>query len=118
LSNQLGQTLAGASQSVGSVLNAAVASSQDDTPFKLILKGSGATAEFTWKATTTTLEVIGDILEVMDSLSGSGSGGYSSGSSGWSSRSSGSSSSGWSSSSSSRSSSSRRSGGGGRRGFG
>lgn len=118
LSSQLGQTLAGASESVGSVLNAAVASSQDDTPFKLILKGSGATAEFTWKATTTTLEVIGDILEVMDSLSGSGSGGYSSGSSGWSSRSSGSSSSGWSSSSSSRSSSSRRSGGGGRRGFG
>lgn len=116
LSGQLGQTLAKASANIGEVLNAAVADSQDDTPFKLILKGAGATAEATWKATTSTAEVIGDILEALPSSSGGGSGGYSSGSGGWSSGSS--SGSSWSSSSSSRSSSSRRSGGGGSRGFG
>jgi hypothetical protein len=118
LSRQLGRTLNNASQDVGRLLGTAVGGSQGDTPFRLVLKG----AEVTWKATTATADVIGDILE--ESSSGGGSGGYH-GRSGSSSRSR--SSTRWSSSSSrsrssrsssGRSSSSRRSGGGGRRGFG
>lgn len=119
LSSQLGRTLSDASKSVGRLLGAAVGDSQGDTPFKLVLKGTGRAAELTWDVTSSTLEVIGDILE--ESSSGGGSGGHR----GWSSSSS--SSTRWSSSSSrssrsssfgGRSSSSRRSGGGGRRGFG
>jgi len=123
LSRQLGRTLNNASQDIGRALNTAVGApqgaSQGDTPFKLVYKG----AERTWSITTTTANVIGDILE--ESSSGGGSGGYSRRSSGsrrtsstrWSSSSSRSRSSGRSSFSG-RSSSSRRSGGGGRRGFG
>lgn len=118
MSRQLGKTLADASTNVGNLLNTAAGNPQEDTPFTLILKGAGKTAEVTWDITASTAEVVGDILE--SALSDSGSGGYSgrSSSSSWSS-SSRSSSRRWSSSrSSGRSSSSRRSGGGGRRGFG
>jgi uncharacterized membrane protein YgcG len=108
LSDQLGQTLAKASRHIDQVMNTAMGNTQGDTPFQLVAKGAGATARTTWKATHSTMDVLGDILE--SAATGSGSGGYS----GSSSRSR----SSWSSSSSSRSSSSRRSGGGGRRGFG
>jgi hypothetical protein len=126
LSRQLGQTLTNASKSVDRLLNTAVGEPQANTPFKLVLKGAGKATEMTWNVTSTTVEVIGDILEA--SATGEGSGGYSSSHSSSSSRRSSSSSrSSWSSSSSrssrssrssGRSSSSRRSGGGGRRGFG
>jgi len=124
MSRRLGKTLADASTSVGNLLNTAAGNPQDDTPFTLILKGAGKTAEVTWDITASTAEVVGDILE--SSSGRSGSGGYSgkSGGSSWS-RGSRSGSTRWSSRSSrsssrfsGRSSSSRRSGGGGRRGFG
>lgn len=126
LSRQLGRTLSTASRDVGRLLNTAAGSPQADTPFKVILKGTGKAVEVTWDATSSTAKVIGHILD--ESSSGGGRGGYRD----WS-GSSRSSSSRWSSSSSrrsssrssfggrsrsGRSSSSRRSGGGGRRGFG
>ncbi len=126
-------SLAGAAASIASHLEQANASltntlqqavgQGDETPFELVWRGARGAGKLTWKATTTSLEIIDAILD--DASSGGGGGSYH-GSSG--SRSSRSSSSSWGSSrsssrsrssgSSSRSSSSRRSGGGGRRGFG
>lgn len=84
-----------------------------ETPFQLAWRGARGAGKITWKATTTSLEIMETILNKASSGGGSssfrGSSGHSSRSSWGSSR---------SSSFSSRSSSSRRSGGGGRRGFG
>lgn len=84
-----------------------------ETPFQLVWRGARGAGKITWKATTTSLEIMETILN--EASSGGGSSSFR-GSSGRSSRSSWGSSR--SSSFSSRSSSSRRSGGGGRRGFG
>lgn len=114
LSQGLGRSLTAASERVGQLLNTAAQTTQEDTPFSLIWKG---TSEITWEVGTATGEILGEILEA--AASGEGSGGYSgSSSSSSSTRWSSSSSRSSSSSSSGRSSSSRRSGGGGRRGFG
>lgn len=115
LSNRLANSVNEASRGLAGLLNQAAREGVGPTPFTIVGRGAS-------QATSTTFDVLGDILEA--SSTGSSSGSYSSGSS--SSRSSSSSSSShrssWSSSSSSRSSSSssssRRSGGGGRRGFG
>lgn len=114
LSNRLAGSVNEASRSLAGLLNQASREGVGPTPFTIVQQGVS-------KTTSSTFDVLGDILEA--SSTGSGGGSYSSGSSG--SRSSSSSSSrrsSWSSSSSSRSSSSssssRRSGGGGRRGFG
>ncbi|MBX3011351.1 MAG: DUF2207 domain-containing protein [Caldilineaceae bacterium] len=122
-SRQLGNALSNASQSLGSLLSTATGSALPDTPFENVLQGAQTTGKVGAKVASTTLEILGAILE--ESSSGGGSGGYSSSGSSrssWSSSSSRSRSSSSRSSSggfsSSRSSSSRRSGGGGRRGFG
>lgn len=114
VSREMAKTLDKASDGLTHLLDGA-AGDGTDTPFSLVVRGTGKATEMTWHATTSTFDVLGDILEVLGS-SGGGSGGYS----GSSSRSSWSSSrsSSFSRSSSSRSSSSRSSGGGGRRGFG
>ncbi len=115
LSSSLSRSLERASNSLSSLLNSA-AGETESSPFELAVRGAGKATKMTWKAGTSTMDVLGDILK--SSSSGGGGGGYS----GKSSRSFRSSS--WSSSRSSRrsssrsSSSSRRSGGGGRRGFG
>jgi hypothetical protein len=118
LARQWGETLNQASRGIGRTLNAAVGGAQGDTPFILVLKGAGEVAETSWDVGTSTLEIVGAILETASS--GEGSGGYrgSSGRSSSSTRWSSSSSRSSSRSYSGRSSSSRRSGGGGRRGFG
>jgi hypothetical protein len=120
LASNLGRSLDRATRSLGSLLDAAVGDAES-SPFEVVVKGAGEATKITWKAGTSTMKVLGDILET--SSSGGGGGGYSGGSSRRS-RSSSFRSSSWSSSSSrsnwspSRSSSSsRRSGGGGRRGF-
>lgn len=119
-SRQLGKALTNASQSLGSLLSTAAGDTTPDTPFENVWQGAQATGKVGANVASTTLDILGTILE--ESSSGGGSGGYSSSSSSrssWSSsRSRSSSSSSRSSSSSGRSSSSRRSGGGGRRGFG
>lgn len=114
LAGNLGRSLDRASRSLGSLLDAAVGQ-VESSPFELAVRGVGQATKMTWKAGTSTMKVLGDILEA--SSSGGGRGGYSGGSSR---RSSSFRSRSWSSSSrsSSRSSrSSRSSGGGGRRGF-
>lgn len=115
LSDSLSRSLNRASRSLSSVLNAAVGEGDDvDSPFEVLVRGAGEATKLTWETGTTTLKVLGDILE--ESSSGGGGGGFSDGSgfrsSSWSS--SGSSSRGGSSSSGF----SGRSGGGGSRGFG
>jgi len=111
LSNRLSRSLNRASRSLSSLLNTAVGDANDvDSPFEVVVRGAGKATTLSWKAGTSTMKVLGDILE--ESSSGGGGGGYSGG---------GFRSSGWSSSSSSRSSfggSSSRGGGGGSRGFG
>lgn len=119
-SKQLGRALTSASQSLGSLLRTAAGDTGKDTPFENVWQGTQTAGKVGANVASTTLEILGAILE--ESSSGGGSGSY---------RSSGSSRSSWSSSrsrssssrssggfSSGRSSSSRRSGGGGRRGFG
>lgn len=116
-SDGLARSLNEANDNLGSLLNRAAGEPPSDTPFKVVVKGAGKATELSFDAATTTLEILGKILEASAS---SGGGGYSS-------RGSRSSGSSWSSSrsssfrsgsSSGRSSSSRSSGGGGRRGFG
>ncbi len=112
LSDGLSRSLNRASRSLSSLLNTAVGEVDDsESPFEVAVRSAGTATKISWEAGTTTMKVLGDILE--ESSSGGGGGGFSGGS--------GFSSSSWSSSgSSSRSSgsSSRRSGGGGSRGFG
>ncbi len=122
LSRQLGDALTSTSQSLGNLLSTAAGDMGDQTPFGAIRGGASAVVQTGGDVASSTLDVIGDILEAASSGDGGGgySGGSSSSSSSWSSSSSHSSSSHSSSSSSSagRDSSSRRSGGGGSRGFG
>ena len=119
-SKQVGRALSRASQSLGSLLSTAAGDTGENTPFENVWQGTQTAGKVGANVASTTLEILGAILE--ESSSGGGGGGYSS---------SGSSRSSWSSSrsrssssrssggfSSGRSSSSRRSGGGGRRGFG
>jgi len=111
LSNNLSDSLNRASRSLSSLLNTAVGEVDDvSSPFEVAVRNAETVTKLSWKAGTSTMKVLGDILE--ESSSGGGGGGFSSGgfrSSSWSS--SGSRSSGGSSSS-------RSSGGGGSRGFG
>ena len=114
LSDSLSRSLNSASRSLSSLLNTAVGDIDDiDSPFEIAVKGAGKATTLSWKAGTTTMKVLSDILE--ESSSGGGGGGFSGGgfrSSSWSSG-----GSSFSGGSSSRSGSSR-SGGGGSRGFG
>jgi len=111
LSDGLSRSLNRASRSLSSVLNTAVGQVDDvDSPFEVVVKGAGTATKLSWKAGTTTMKVLGDILE--ESSSGGGRGGFGGGgfrSGGWSSGGSGSSFGGGSSGGS---------GGGGSRGFG
>ncbi len=111
LSDRLSRSLNRASRSLSSVLNTAVGQVDDvDSPFEVVVKGAGTATKLSWKAGTTTMKVLGDILE--ESSSGGGRGGFGGGgfrSGGWSSGGSGSSFGGGSSGGS---------GGGGSRGFG
>ena len=114
LSDSLSRSLNSASRSLSSLLNTAVGDIDDvDSPFEIAVKGAGKATTLSWKAGTTTMRVLSDILE--ESSSGSGGGGSSGGGFRSSSWSSGSSSFGGGSSSYSGGS---RSGGGGSRGFG
>ena len=118
LSNTLARRLEEANSLLTGTLNKAVGE-VSETPFQLVLRGAKGAAKLTWDITTTSAEILDDILDNASSGGGSSSysGGRSSSRSSWgSSRSS--SSGSRSSRSSGRSSSSRRSGGGGRRGFG
>jgi len=121
MSKHLGSSLTNASQNLGSLLRTAANDDGQNTPFESLWAGTQTAGRVGGKVASTTLDIIGTILE--ESSSGGGGGGYSSSGSSrssWSSSSSRSSSSSSSRSSSSagRSSSSRRSGGGGKRGFG
>ncbi|MFW5941617.1 MAG: DUF2207 domain-containing protein [Chloroflexota bacterium] len=114
LSQSLSQRLQQANNSLVRTLNTAVGQ-VSETPFQLVWRGAKGAGKFTWDATTTSLEIMDDILDAASSGGGSSSYRGPSGGSRSSSRSS------WGSSRSSsisRSSSSRRSGGGGSRGFG
>ena len=109
LSDRLSRSLNQASRSLSSLLNAAVGEADGvDSPFEVVVKGAGTATRLSWKAGTSTMKVLGDILE--ESSSGGGGGGFSGG---------GFRSSSWSSGGSSfGGSSSGGSGGGGSRGFG
>src|SRR5690606_19755488 len=118
LSNTLARRLEEANSLLTGTLNKAVGE-VSETPFQLVLRGAKGAARLTWDVTTTSAEILDDILD--NASSGGGSSSYSGGrpSSRRSWGSSRSSSSGSRSSRSSRRSSSpRRDGGGGRRGFG
>ncbi|MCX6050386.1 MAG: DUF2207 domain-containing protein, partial [Chloroflexi bacterium] len=122
LSRQLGDALTATSRDLGTLLNTAAGDTGAQTPFGALRSGAGAVVQTSGNVASSTLDIIGEILDSASSGDGGGgySGGSSSSSSSWSSSSSRSSSSHSSSSSSSsgRDSSSRRSGGGGSRGFG
>ena len=109
LSDSLSRSLNSASRSLSSVLNTAVGELDDArSPFEVAARGVGKATAWSWEAGTTTMKILGDILD--ESASGGGGGGFSGG---------GFRSSSWSSGGSSfRSSSSRSSGGGGSRGVG
>jgi hypothetical protein len=111
ISDNLNNSLNRASRSLSSLLNTAVGEIDDiDSPFEVVVRGAGKATRLSWKAGTTTMKVLGDILE--ESSSGGGGGGFGGG---------GFRSSSWSSGGSSfrgGGGSSRRSGGGGSRGFG
>jgi uncharacterized membrane protein YgcG len=109
LSDRLSRSLNQASRSLSSLLNTAVGEADGvDSPFEVVVKGAGTATRLSWKAGTSTMKVLGDILE--ESSSGGGGGGFSGG---------GFSSSSWSSGGSSfGGGSSSGSGGGGSRGFG
>jgi len=115
LSGSLSHSLDRASRSLSSLLQTAVGEGED-SPFEVVVRGAGKATKMTWKAGTSTMKILGDILE--SSSSGGGGGGYSHRSSTFRSRSWSSSSRSSSRSSRSSSRSSRSSGGGGRRGFG
>ncbi len=109
LSDRLSRSLNQASHSLSSVLNTAVGEGDGvDSPFEVVVKGAGTATKLSWKAGTSTMKVLGDILE--ESSSGGGGGGFGGG--GFRSDSWGSGGSGF------RGGSSGRSGGGGSRGFG
>jgi uncharacterized membrane protein YgcG len=109
LSDRLSRSLNRASRSLSSLLNTAVGDVDDvDSPFEVVVRGAGTATKLSWKAGTTTMKVLGDILE--ESSSGGGGGGFSGG---------GFRSSSWGSGGSSfGGGSSGGSGGGGSRGFG
>jgi uncharacterized membrane protein YgcG len=111
ISDNLSKSLNRASRSLSSLLNTAVGEVKDiDSPFEVVVRGAGTATKLSWKAGTTTMKVLGDILE--ESSSGGGGGGFSGG---------GFRSSSWSSGGSSfhgGGGSSGGSGGGGSRGFG
>jgi uncharacterized membrane protein YgcG len=111
ISDNLSRSLNRASRSLSSLLNTAVGEVDGiDSPFEVVVRGAGKATKLSWKAGTTTMKVLGDILE--ESSSGGGGGGFSRG---------GFRSSSWSSGGSSfrgGGGSSGRSGGGGSRGFG
>jgi hypothetical protein len=112
LSDGLSRSLNRASRSLSSLLNTAVGEVDDlDSPFEVTVRGAGKATKLSWEVGTSTMKVLGDILEEASS-SGGGGGGFS-GSGGFR-------SSSWSSSGSSSrgGGSSRSSGGGGSRGFG
>ncbi|MFN8486315.1 MAG: DUF2207 domain-containing protein [Caldilineaceae bacterium] len=124
MSRQLGEALASTSHDLGNLLSTAMEGNGSETPFGALWTGTKAVGEAGKTVGSTTLDILGDILE--SAASGDGGGGYSSSShssssswsSSWGSSSSHSSGSSSSSSSSGRDSSDRRSGGGGSRGFG
>lgn len=106
LSDTLSRSLNQASHSLSSLLNTAVGEVDDrDSPLEVVVRGAGTATKLSWKAGTTTMKVLGDILE--ESSSGGGGGGFSGG---------GFHSSSWGSGGGS--SFSGGSGGGGSRGFG
>jgi uncharacterized membrane protein YgcG len=109
LSDRLSRSLNEASRSLSSLLNTAVGESDGvDSPFEVVVKGAGTATKLSWKAGTSTMKVLGDILE--ESSSGGGGGGFSGG---------GFRSGSWGSGGSSfGGGSSGGSGGGGSRGFG
>jgi hypothetical protein len=109
LSDRLSRSLNQASHSLSSLLNAAVGGEDGvDSPFEVVVKGAETATRLSWKAGTSTMKVLGDILE--ESSSGGGGGGFSGG---------GFRSSSWGSGGSSfGGGSSGGSGGGGSRGFG
>lgn len=114
ISDNLARSLNRASRSLSSVLSAAAGDpSGGGSPFEVTAKGASGAAKMSWKAGTSTMKVLGDILQ--ESSSGGGGGGFGGGSfrsGSWGGGSGGGRSSG------SSSSSSRPSGGGGSRGFG
>lgn len=113
LSNNLSRSLNQASRSLGSLLNTAVGEMDaSSSPLEVVVKGAGTATKMSWKAGTSTMKVLGDILD--ESSSGGGRGGFGGGGS----RGGGFRSSSWGGSRSrSTSRPSGRSGGGGRRGF-
>jgi hypothetical protein len=120
ISDSLSWSLNQASRSLTSLLNTAVGDVDDtDSPFEVVVRGAGEATKLSWKAGTSTMKVLGDILQ--ESSSGGGSGGFRGAGPRPSRRSGGFRSSSWSSSGSSfrgSGGSSGRSGGGGSRGFG
>lgn len=113
LSNSLSRSLNQASRSLGSLLNTAVGEvDASSSPLEVVVKGAGTATQMSWKAGTSTMKVLGDILD--ESSSGGGRGGFGGGRS----RGGGFRSSSWGGSRSrSVSRPSGRSGGGGSRGF-
>ncbi len=111
LSDGLSRSLNQASRSLSSLLNAAVGEVDNlDSPFEVTVRGAGKATKRSWEVGTSTMKVLGDILEEASS-SGGGGGSFSGGG--------GFRSSSWSSSGSSSrgGGSSRSGGGGGSRGF-
>ena len=62
LSNRLSRSLDQASRSLGSLLNAAVGEAQS-SPFEVMVQGAGEATKSTWKASTSTMKILGDSLE-------------------------------------------------------
>ncbi len=113
LSNSLSRSLNQASRSLGSLLNTAVGEvGASSSPLEVVVKGAGTATRMSWKAGTSTMKVLGDILD--ESSSGGGGGGFGGGRS---SRGGFRSTSWGGSRSRSISRPAGRSGGGGRRGF-
>ncbi len=114
LSDSLSRSLNRASRSLSSLLNTAVGEVDgSSSPLEVVVKGAGTATRLSWKAGTTTMKVLGDILE--ESSSGGGGGGFGGRSSGGGFRSS---SWGGGGSTFRGGSSGRGGGGGGSRGFG
>ncbi len=109
LSDTLARSLNQASHSLSALLNTAVGEVGDrDSPLEVVVKGAGTATRLSWKAGTTTMKMLGDILE--ESSSGGGGGGFSGGG--------GFRSSSWGGGGSSSGGGGGDSGGGGSRGFG
>jgi uncharacterized membrane protein YgcG len=110
LAGGLGRSLDQASRSLGSLLDTAVGAA-GTPPLGVKVEGAGKATQMAWKADSSTMDILGDILKIASSGGGGGGyGGRRSGSSGFRSHS-------WSSSSRRSGGFSRPSGGGGRRGF-